>query len=75
MNTIKQDIINIKQNILNSFDDPIPENFLKNFVIGGKFIRSTLALTYLKILNIILVFIITLKKKKLNWKKFVREKF
>ena len=52
---IKNELEKIKKELLNGFIDPIPNNAIKNFVLNGsKFIRSTLAIYYLRSQNCII---------------------
>ena len=52
MMVLVTDIIKrIKQEIVINIEDIVPEGFLKDFITGGKFIRSTLVVLYLKTHN------------------------
>lgn len=51
MDIIKHEIKKIKDNLILNFKDPIPNQSLKLFITDGKFIRSKLALLYLKSQN------------------------
>ena len=48
MKNFEQELEQIKTNLLKNFIDPTPNNSLKNFIVKGKFIRSSLAVLYLK---------------------------
>ena len=54
MKIYEQEIEQIKTNLLKNFIDPIPNNSLKNFIVKGKFIRSSLAVLYLKARNCVI---------------------
>lgn len=51
MMSFEQEINQIKTSLLKNFIDPIPNDSLKNFIVKGKFVRSALAILYLKASN------------------------
>ena len=52
MKKVEQELEILKDKLNNSFIDPLPSNVLKNFVLNGsKYIRSVLAIYYLKAQN------------------------
>ena len=49
---IKKELDSVKNELVKGFNDPIPNDILSDFVVNGsKFIRSTLAICYLKALE------------------------
>ena len=52
MDFIKRELDSVKKELINGFNDPIPNEILTDFLVNGsKFVRSTLAICYLKALG------------------------